>query len=132
MKKSIVFVIVLLLMISVGIYLYYGVVFKEARNIALEMPDSNITATTLLKEYDANPKEADLVYLNKTIEITGLITKKTDSVLILENTVFCLFTKKIKNIPKNNIVTIKGKCIGYDDLFQEVKLDQCIISKQNN
>jgi len=133
MKRSIVFVIVtLLLMISAGIYLYYGVVFKEARNIASEMPDSTISATTLLKKYDANPTEADLVYLNKTIEITGLITKKTDSVLVLENTVFCLFTKKIKDIPKNSRVTVKGKCIGYDDLFQEVKLDQCTISKPNN
>jgi len=133
MKKSIVFVIVaLLLMISTGIYLYYGVVFKEARNIASEMPDSKIAASILLKDYDSNPKKADLVYLNKTIEITGIVTKKTDSVIVLENTVFCLFTKKIKDMPKNSIVTVKGKCIGYDDLFQEVKLDQCTISKPNN
>ena len=52
--------------------------------------------------------------------------------MILENTVFCLFTQKTKEKLINNKVTVKGKCIGYDELFQEVKLDQCTINKQNN
>ncbi|PKB14976.1 hypothetical protein [Flavobacterium sp. 5] len=132
-RKKIVFVIVTLLLVtSAGIYFYYGFLFKEARNIELEMPDLSIAATKLLKDYNSNPKEADALYLNKTIEVKGIVTKKTDSVLILENTVFCLFTQKIKSEAKNNIVTVKGKCIGYDELFNEVKLDQCTINKQNN
>ena len=31
----------------------------------------------------------------------------------------------------NNDVTIKGRCIGYDDLLEELKMDQCIIIKNN-
>ncbi|MEN2401267.1 hypothetical protein GKZ90_0015870 [Flavobacterium sp. MC2016-06] len=132
-RKRILFVIAALLIVtSAGIYFYYGFLFKEARHIESEMPDFSIEAAKLLKDYDSDPKKADLVYLNKTIEITGIVTKKTDSVIVLENTVFCLFTQKIKDIPKNKKVTVKGKCIGYDELFQEVKLDQCTINKQNN
>lgn len=132
MKRIVFVIVVLLLVASAGIYFYYGVVFKEARNIESETPDFSLDAAKLLKDYNSNPKNADLLYLNKTIEITGIVTKKTDSVVILENTVFCLFTQKIKQQLINNKVTVKGKCIGYDELFDEIKLDQCTINKQNN
>nr|WP_315150722.1 hypothetical protein [uncultured Flavobacterium sp.] len=131
-KKTAIVIAGLLLAVSAGIYLYYGVVFKEARNIESEMPDFSIAATKLLNDYNSNPQKADSLYLNKTIEITGKVTKETDSVVILENTVFCLFTQKTKDRLINSKVTVKGKCIGYDELFQEVKIDQCTINKQNN
>lgn len=127
-RKKIAFVIAAILIVaSAGIYFYYGVLFKEARNIESEMPDFSISATKLLDDYNADPKKADALYLNKTIEITGLATKQTDSEIILENTVFCLFTQKVKPKLINTKVTVKGKCIGYDELFQEVKIDQCSI-----
>lgn len=129
-RKKIAFAIAaLLIIVSAGIYFYYGFLFKEARNIQSEMPDYTISATKLLEDYNADPKKADQLYLNKTIEITGIVTKETDSVLILENTVFCLFSQKVKSALINNKVTVKGKCIGYDELFQEVKIDQCTINK---
>jgi hypothetical protein len=131
-KKTAIVIAGLLLAVSAGIYLYYGVVFKEARNIESEMPDFSIAATKLIYDYNSNPEKADSLYLNKTIEITGKVTKETDSIVILENTVFCLFTQKTKDRLINSKVTVKGKCIGYDELFQEVKIDQCTINKQNN
>lgn len=124
-KKIVAIIVALLIIVSAGIYFYYGFLFKEARNIQSEMPDYSITASKLLDDYNADPKKADSLYLNKTIEITGIVTKETDSVVILENTVFCLFTQKNPNKLIRKKVKIKGKCIGYDELFQEVKLDQC-------
>jgi hypothetical protein len=131
-KKTAIIIAGLLVMASASIYFYYGFLFKEARNIESEVPDFNVAATKLFEDYNSNPEKADSLYLNKTIEITGKVTKETDSVVILENTVFCLFTQKIKDRVINNKVRVKGKCIGYDELFQEVKLDQCTINKQNN
>jgi hypothetical protein len=128
--KRIAFIITAsLVLISAGLYFYYGFVFKEARNIESEIPEFSITATKLLHDYNSNTEKADSLYLNKTIEITGKVTKETDSVVILENNIFCLFTKKTKNKLLNNKVTVKGKCIGFDELFYEVKLDQCTINK---
>ncbi|SCY45752.1 tRNA_anti-like [Flavobacterium anhuiense] len=126
-KKTIIVTAVLLVMISASIYFYYGVIFKEARNIASEAPDYSVTAKKLIGDYNANPKKADALYLNKTIEITGKATKETDSVIVLENTVFCLFKEKLKDKIIRNNITIKGKCIGYDELFMEVKIDQCSV-----
>ncbi|WP_316633863.1 hypothetical protein [uncultured Flavobacterium sp.] len=129
-RKKITYIIAaLLLLVSGGIYFYYGFLFKEARNIESEMPDFSIAATKLIKDYNSNPEKADSLYLNKTIEITGQVTKETDSAIVVENTVFCLFTKKTKDKLINNQVKVKGKCIGYDELFNEVKLDQCNIIK---
>jgi hypothetical protein len=128
--KRIAFIITAsLVLISAGLYFYYGFVFKEARNIESEIPEFSITTTKLLDDYSSNTEKADSLYLNKTIEITGKVTKETDSVVILENNIFCLFTKKTKDQLLNNKVTVKGKCIGFDELFQEVKLDQCTINK---
>ncbi|PTT11464.1 hypothetical protein DBR27_06170 [Flavobacterium sp. HMWF030] len=124
-KKIVSVIAALLILVSAGIYFYYGFLFKEARNIQSEIPDYNITAIKLLEDYNSDPKKADSLYLNKTIEITGIVTKETDSVVILENNVFCLFTQKNPVKLINQKVKIKGKCIGYDELFQEVKLDQC-------
>ncbi|MBE8726001.1 OB-fold protein [Flavobacterium hungaricum] len=131
-KKTALVIAVLLLLVSAGIYFYYGFLFKEARNIASETPDFTITATKLLSDYDADPQKADALYLNKTVEITGTVTKQTDSVITLENTVFCLFAQKPNKQSINNKITVKGKCIGYDELFQEVKLDQCTLTNPNN
>ncbi|WP_017495951.1 hypothetical protein [Flavobacterium sp. WG21] len=129
-RKRIAFAIAAsLVLISTGLYFYYGFLFKEARNIESEIPEFSITTTKLLDDYNSNTEKADSLYLNKTIEITGKVTKETDSVVILENNIFCLFTKKAKDKLLNNKVTVKGKCIGFDELFQEVKLDQCTINQ---
>ncbi|KQB39686.1 OB-fold protein [Flavobacterium aquidurense] len=130
-KKTATVLAVVLIVASAGIYFYYGFLYKEARNIESEIPDFNVTATKLLSDYSTNPVKADSIYLNKTIELTGIVTKETDSVIIIENNVFCLFTQKINNKLIHNKVSVKGKCIGYDELFQEVKIDQCTINKQN-
>ncbi|MBF4471524.1 OB-fold protein [Flavobacterium sp. HJJ] len=129
-RKRIAYVIAGALLVAAGgIYFYYGFLFKEARSIESEMPERSIAATKLIADYTADPQKADSLYLNKTIEITGLATKKTDSAVVLENSVFCVFNKEIKNKPISKNLTVKGKCIGYDELFEEVKLDQCTINK---
>lgn len=131
-KKTATIIVTLLLIASAGIYFYYGFLFKEARNIESERPTVSTSATNLMNEYNSNQEKSDSLYLNKTIEVTGKVTKETDSVVVLDSIVFCLFIKKKRNKLLNSRLSVKGKCIGYDELFQEVKLDQCIINKQSN
>lgn len=123
---------VTLLLIVSGVYFFYGYLFKESRNIISEKPALSISAAQLAQDYASNGQKSDSLYLNKTIEITGIVTKVNDSSVTLANNVFCLFNDKIKKDLLERSVAVKGKCIGYDDLFQEVKLDQCSINKQNN
>lgn len=128
-NKIILGLVILMLLVSGGSYLYYGVLFKTSRNIESEEPIFTISAERLIQDYKTNQKKADSKYLNKTIAIEGIVSSETDSTLVLHNTVFCLFSQPQKNkLTKKNVV-IKGKCIGYDELFEEVKLDQCTIIK---
>lgn len=128
-NKIVLGLVIVLLLVSGGSYLYYGVLFKTSRNIESEQPTFNISSETLIKDYNTNQKKADTKYLNKTIAIEGIVSSETDSTLVLHNTVFCILSQPQKTkLTKKNVV-IKGKCIGYDELFEEVKLDQCTIIK---
>jgi hypothetical protein len=131
-KKIAFLIVTLFIMVSIGIYVYYGFLFKGARNIESERPTVTTSATNLLNDYNSNQEKSNALYLNKTIEVTGKVTRETDDVVVLNNSLFCLLIQKKKNKLLNHHLSIKGKCIGYDELFQEVKLDQCVINEQSN
>lgn len=128
-KKIVFLIVTLFIMASIGIYVYYGFLFKGARNIESERPTVTTSVINLINDYNSNQKKSDALYLNKTIEVNGKVTKETDDVVVLNNTVFCLLIQKKRNKLLNSHLNVKGKCIGYDELFQEVKLDQCVINE---
>lgn len=114
-------------MLLAGLWLYKGYLYKDVRNISEEAPAFTITADELVYQYTNNQEKANTDYLNKTIQITGAVTQVTDSVVTINSVIICCFDKK-PSVPANSkMVTIKGRCIGYDELFNEVKLDQCTL-----
>lgn len=128
-KNTIIIITVLLLLACATLYAFKEYLFKPSRNISAEVPAFQMPAGRLIRAYDSSIHEADSLYLNKTIEISGVATRVMDSVVEIESTVFCLFDEKVTTIATGKRVTVKGKCIGYDELFQEIKLDQCTINK---
>ena len=67
---------------------------------------------------------------NKTIEIKGIITEIAGSDIILDNFIFCqLRDSEILSKKRDEAITIKGVIIGFDELLNELKLNQCIIQK---
>ena len=88
-----------------------------------------LSSIEILNEFSIDPLKSEKKYLNKTIEVTGKITAHSDKSISLDNIVFCQFSTYIKKEIKNNTqIKIKGRFIGYDDLVEEIKLDQCIIN----
>ena len=49
--------------------------------------------------------------------------------ITINNKIFCNFTKIFSELKVNDPISVKGRCIGYDDLLEEIKLDQCSIVK---
>lgn len=124
MKKL--FIPIILVLSAVGVYKY---VYKNHRDIANEAPSFTITSTNLIGEFSINPVDAESKYLNKTIEISGLVTNLSSNNLTINNQIFCLFPNTIQKPPSTNSqIKIKGRFIGYDDLLEEIKLDQCTIN----
>jgi hypothetical protein len=126
-KKGIIVLLTVLILGAVAAYIYFGVLYKEGRNISQEQASVALPAKTLVDAYTANQQKADSLYLNKTIEVQGLVTEVKDSVLTVGGQVFCGFDNLPDKNSLNKQVTIKGRCIGFDELFGEVKLDQCTI-----
>ena len=75
-------------------------------------------------------KEANADYdlwNTKTIELTGVISTVLENGFILDDFIFCQLKNNSNNITKNQTITVKGTVIGYDELLNELKLNQCII-----
>jgi tRNA_anti-like len=125
-KKVLIIAAAVLLIVLAGSYIWYGYLYKSGRDVSGEEAAFTVTAESLTADYQAAQQTADAKYLNKTIAVTGVVTTVSDSVVTLNDKVFCGFEKKM-NEPEGKEITIKGRCIGYDELFGEVKLDQCTL-----
>ncbi|MUV02303.1 hypothetical protein GN157_01140 [Flavobacterium rakeshii] len=120
---------VILLVLAAAYYFYFGFLYKEARDITAEAPAYTLTAPDIVEEYQTNAATADSMYLNKTIVVIGNVNDNDSISVSLEPGVYCSFDVPAKNIIPGKNIKIKGRCIGFDELFGEVKLDQCTINQ---
>ena len=105
-------------------------IYQGHRNIGDENAKFEISSNEIALEFVENPKRASVKYLNITIEVSGKVSEKDSSTITLDDKVFCQFNSSIKTVVTNNsALKIKGRVIGYDDLLEQVKLDQCSINK---
>lgn len=116
--------IVILVLIIVGV-IAYNYIYKSHRDIENESAQFVINATDLANEFVIDPSAAEKKYLNQTIEVNGNITELNDYDLTLDGKIYCQFSYKIESENKN--AKIKGRFIGYDNLLEQVKIDQCNI-----
>ena len=124
MKKRRFTILALLLIIAVGLYKY---IYQNHRNIEAEKSAFIISSNQLSDDITNNVSIAETKYLNKTIEVTGIISDLENNSTTLNQKVFCQFTEQLNNINTDEYLKIKGRVIGYDDLLEQVKLDQCHI-----
>lgn len=128
------FLIGILLVLAV-LYAAYNYLYQDHRDIQTEKPAFTLKATELVADFERNSESASKLYLDQTVEIVGKMKSLNSNSLTLIKGVFCQFTQlNYDHIPKDSIVTIKGRVIGYDDLLEEVRMDQCILTettKQN-
>ncbi|MEJ6792863.1 MAG: hypothetical protein QNK89_09095, partial [Lacinutrix sp.] len=126
MKKK--YLILLLLVATIGI-IVYNYVYQNHRDISSESADFSSTSTILLNKFLNDSQTAETKYLNKTIKITGQVSEINTTDVTLDDAIFCsLLNKENKQFKLNQTVTIKGRCIGYDDLLEQIKLDQCTLT----
>ena len=117
--------IILIIIVSIGVIIY-NYIYKDHRNIENENAEFIVTAIELSNEFLVAPSDSENKYLNKTIEVSGNISEINDNNLVLNEKIFCLLQNSI-NATVGKSIKIKGRCIGYDNLLEEIKLDQCTI-----
>lgn len=118
----------ILLLLLLTALIGYNYVYQSHREIATETAKFEIASKDLATRFITNLKGAEATYLNITIIVSGDISEITNNNITLNEKVFCQFKTDIKSgINKNKKTKIKGRVIGYDDLLEQVKLDQCVI-----
>jgi|TARA_B110000977_G_C11049019_1_gene481629 hypothetical protein len=123
-KKILLFVFTLCLF-----FLGYNYLFPDHRTINQEEALFNVEASILFDEFIDNSKQAENKYLNQTITVSGVITSFNPENIMINNKIFCKFDTIMTEININDSTVVKGRCIGYDELLEEIKLDQCSIVK---
>lgn len=107
---------------AIRYYIYNG----GKRDIQTEEAAFSLASKDIVAEFTTNAEQATQKYSNKTIVVSGKITEIKANEIVLDETVSCI----LKLSPINKIgesVEIKGRLVGFDDLFGQVKLDECSI-----
>ena len=66
---------------------------------------------------------------DKIVVVSGEVTNIDDKGIMLSSKIYCQLKQltDLQKINPSSNISIKGRIIGYDDLLEELKLDQCII-----
>ena len=114
--------LIALLFLAVAAYFGYNYLYQDHRDIESEASAVEVAAGELKAMFQ---ETADANVLNKTVTVSGEITEVESNAVTLDGSVHCTFDAEVSGMAVGDKVSIKGRCIGYDDLFEVVKLDQC-------
>ena len=109
---------------AIRYYIYNG----GKRDIQSEAAEFRLNSKDIAAEFTTNSEDATKKYSNKTILVSGKITEVNATEIVLDETVRCI----LKSNPTHKVgetVSIKGRLVGFDDVFGQVKLDDCSIIK---
>lgn len=118
--------LIAMLLLALGAYFGYNYMYQDHRDIGAESAKISVSASELVQLFKDNESSE---ILNSTVQVSGIITEIDTMTLTLDESVQCSFDSKINNLKINDAITVKGRCIGYDDLFESVKLDQSTLVK---
>ena len=119
MTRKRVFLLIILILISFALYYY---IYKGHRNIASEAAVYADTAVAL-KDSILQNNEA---FLNQTVAVSGVVTFIDDNSITLNDALVAHFAMG-HTAQLNQQLTLKGRCIGYNDLFEVAVIDQSTI-----
>ena len=125
MKKKLLIVLVIVLIFG---FVGYKYVYKDHRDVSSEEASFKITLADLKADFEKNDSIANTKYLDKAIAIYGEVTSldlETNEIIVDSN--LSATIKGKVNVKKGDKVTVKGRFIGYDDLLEEYKMDNCVI-----
>ena len=127
MKK----ILLSLLVVLAVLFVLYKYLYKSHRDIANEEVLFTTTASVILDEFKKDEVAANSKYLDKTIIIYGKITAldlKEQSVTI-DAILFGKLSDTESSLKINDSIRCKGRFIGYDELLEEIKMDQITLIK---
>ena len=119
------FIITTLLVFSVIGFAIYTYAMQPPTAIENKKIDFSGSSDELLLKIIDHTEE----WQDKIVVISGKVTSLDDKGILLSASIYCQLkdTTVLKKINPTNDISLKERIIGYDDLLEELKLDQCII-----
>lgn len=116
--------LIILAVALVGAFVGYKIIYKPHQTIEEQAIDFDGKAEDFKTEVTAEPEK----WQNKIVMLQGSVSAVDASGSMLNETIFCQFSEPEKLLPfqVGDQIQIKGRFIGYDDLLEEIKLDNCI------
>lgn len=128
-KKFLLFLVLIIAAIGVLLFNYIN---KTHRNVSKEDATISITAKEFHSIFITNQDQFNNKYLDKVIELKGVVTTIESNSIILNDNFFIVFKDSIlQSISINDKVFVKGRYVGYDDLLEQLKFDQAILMNNN-
>ncbi len=122
-KRTIIVGLLLIFLLSAG--LIYKTLYKP--HVSIEDRELKFTGNTseLLKRVQENPSS----WQDVAVQLSGTVTETEAEGFSLDHSIYCQLdsTSTHQKITLGDAISIKGRVIGYDDLLEELKLDQTII-----
>lgn len=124
-------ILLIAIMLCIFLFVAYKYIYADHRNISDEKASFSLFATELIEAYTTNAEDAETKYLDKVVEITGQASQINikESNIALNEMIFAYVNTSIqlKDLQINQTIKIKGRIIGYDEIMNEIKMDQCEI-----
>ena len=115
---------------------FFGTVFftynKPHKDFSAAQTDIILEAAKLYEHYQNDLSDANLKFLDKVLLVNGPVTEINSNLVIIGGNVVCSLDSSYvldSGIKLDDKISVKGRCIGYDDLFGEVRIDHCFIMR---
>ena len=113
--------------IIIGVLCGYFYLNQSHRNIQEEEVRYTLTSSALYEGFRNSESQSKIA--DQVIRTQGKITAVDEKSLTLDNKVEARFITKLPDsLKRGSEVSIKGRCVGYDDLLQVVKVDQATLA----
>lgn len=130
MKKIFIFLVISLMLAGgVGYYMYN----KPKAAMESMQSYSVLQAADLVQKFETDESAAEVEFLDKTIEVSGIVKEKNESGIILEGSdeitgVLCEFENPsdLASVEIKQKIVVKGICTGK---LLDVVLSRCIVVK---
>ena len=121
--------IALPLMAAVGVGIGWRMMDKPHRDVGVEEARHHMVPEDL-KAVLANGGEDVGDYLNAVVELDAVVDEDDGKRVVLQGGVVASWdtTREHRLLEKGELIKLKGRVTGYDDLFQEVRMDGLVLS----
>ena len=107
----------------------YAMYNKPHKDYASEEVAKSWTADELVAWYTSHPAEEHAQWQEKVVVVTGEVSSADDrGVILAPGVVVTWETGAAPDQAPSGQVSVKGRVVGYDDLFGEVRLDHARLS----